>query len=39
VGDLPKRARAYLERLEELVGAPASWVSVGPERDQIVELR
>jgi adenylosuccinate synthase len=39
VGDLPKRARAYLERLEELVGAPASWVSVGPEREQIVDLR
>jgi adenylosuccinate synthase len=39
IDDLPKRARAYLERLEELVGVPASWVSVGPEREQIVDLR
>jgi adenylosuccinate synthase len=39
VDDLPKRARAYLDRLQELVGAPASWVSVGPEREQIVDLR
>jgi len=36
--DLPKEARAFLERLEELVRTPATWASVGPERDQIVEL-
>ncbi|MGD8861696.1 MAG: adenylosuccinate synthase [Myxococcales bacterium] len=30
---LPKQARAYLERIAELVGTPIRWVSVGPERD------
>ncbi|MDQ3662081.1 MAG: adenylosuccinate synthase [Actinomycetota bacterium] len=38
VSALPKQARAFLERLEELVRTPATWASVGPERDQIVEL-
>jgi adenylosuccinate synthase len=36
--DLPKEARAYLELIESLVGTRVSWVSVGPERDQIVAL-
>lgn len=36
--DLPKEARAYLETMEDLVGAPVSWASVGPGRDQIVEV-
>jgi adenylosuccinate synthase len=30
--DLPKEARAYIERVEQLAGAPVSVVSVGPER-------
>jgi adenylosuccinate synthase len=30
--DLPKAARAYVERVEQLAGAPVSIVSVGPER-------
>ena len=34
--DLPARARAYVERLEELAGVPISHVSVGPERDQMI---
>ncbi len=34
--DLPKKAQAYLERIEELTGAPMKFVSVGPERDQII---
>ncbi len=29
---LPARARAYLDRIAELVGAPISLISVGPER-------
>jgi adenylosuccinate synthase len=33
---LPAAARAYVERLEELAGAPISHVSVGPERDQMI---
>jgi adenylosuccinate synthase len=32
--DLPKQARAYVGRLEELVGVPVSVVSVGPAREQ-----
>ena len=32
--DLPKEARAYVHRMEELVGVPVSVVSVGPAREQ-----
>ncbi len=32
--DLPKQARDYVRRMEELVGVPASVVSVGPAREQ-----
>lgn len=35
-GALPRQARAYLERIEELVGAGVSIVSVGPERAETV---
>jgi adenylosuccinate synthase len=38
VKDLPKEARAYLETIESLVGTRVSWASVGPGRDQIVEM-
>jgi adenylosuccinate synthase len=34
VADLPSAARAYLDRLAELVGVPISVVSVGPGREQ-----
>ena len=37
--DLPKEARAYLEAIEQLVGTPISWASVGPSRDQIVSMQ
>ncbi|GAB4560662.1 MAG: adenylosuccinate synthase [Anaerolineae bacterium] len=37
--ELPKAARAYLHRISELAGAPIEFVSVGPERDQLVVLR
>jgi adenylosuccinate synthase len=36
--DLPPRARAYLDRIEALVGAPIEFVSVGTRRDQIIGL-
>jgi adenylosuccinate synthase len=36
--DLPNAARAYLRRMEELAGAPIRFVSVGPERSQMVVL-
>ncbi|MEX0710340.1 MAG: adenylosuccinate synthase [Chloroflexota bacterium] len=34
--DLPPPARAYVERLEALAGAPIGLISVGPERDQMI---
>jgi adenylosuccinate synthase len=37
--DLPANARAYVTRLEELVGVPVEKVSVGPERDEIADRR
>jgi len=36
--DLPKAARAYLHRISELAGVPIEFVSVGPERDQLLSL-
>jgi adenylosuccinate synthase len=38
LADLPAEARAYLDRLEELSGAPIRYVSVGTRRDQIIEV-
>lgn len=38
VEDLPKEARGFLEGIESLIGAPISWASVGPRRDQIVKM-
>jgi adenylosuccinate synthase len=35
-GDLPEAARTCLRRIEELAGAPIRFVSVGPERSQMV---
>ena len=31
-------ARAYLDRIEELTGAPVQWVSVGTRRRQIIPV-
>jgi adenylosuccinate synthase len=36
--DLPDAARAYVARISALAGVPVRLVSVGPEREQIVEL-
>jgi adenylosuccinate synthase len=35
---LPKEARAYISRLEELAGVPIKQVSIGAERNQILTL-
>lgn len=35
---LPGAARAYILRIEELCGIPVRLISVGPERDQVVEI-
>ena len=37
MADLPPLARAYLARMEERVGVPITYVSVGTRRDQIIE--
>ncbi len=34
--DLPEAARAYVRRIEEAVGCPISYVSVGAERESII---
>ena len=38
LADLPRQARAYLDRLQELSGAPIRYVSVGTRRDQIIDV-
>lgn len=37
--DLPANARAYLKRIEELVGVPIDIVSTGPDRNETIVLR
>jgi adenylosuccinate synthase len=34
--DLPAAARAYVERVEALVGVPVELISVGPNRDETI---
>lgn len=36
--DLPAAARAYLDRLAELLGCPVEYVSVGPDRAQTIRV-
>jgi adenylosuccinate synthase len=36
---LPKAARDYLRRIEELCGVPIALISTGPERDETIVLR
>ncbi len=36
-GDLPRQARQYVSRLEELAGCPVNLICIGPERDQTIE--
>jgi adenylosuccinate synthase len=38
MADLPSAARAYIEYIQEHSGVPIGWVSVGPERSQMLEL-
>jgi adenylosuccinate synthase len=38
LADLPRAARNYIRRIEELSGLPVTLVSVGPERNQIIRL-
>lgn len=36
--DLPWQAQAYLRRIETLAGAPIRYISVGPEREQLIVI-
>ena len=36
---LPPNARAYIRRIEELVGVPIDMVSTGPDREETIVLR
>jgi len=37
--ELPKKAKDYLKKLEEVSGCPIVLISVGPRRDQTIQLR
>ncbi|KQW76384.1 adenylosuccinate synthase [Methylibium sp. Root1272] len=37
--DLPLNARCYLERVQEIIGAPIDMVSTGPDREHTILLR
>ena len=34
--DLPEAARNYVSMIEEAIGCPIRWISVGPERESII---
>lgn len=36
--DLPKEARRYVEHIQDVAGVAVGWVSVGPERSQLIEV-
>lgn len=38
VDDLPARARGYVDRIADFIGAPVSIVSVGPDRAQTIQM-
>jgi adenylosuccinate synthase len=39
LAELPATARAYIRRIEELVGVPVDMVSTGPDREETIVLR
>ncbi|CAN5405365.1 adenylosuccinate synthase [soil metagenome] len=39
LADLPANARAYIKRIEQLVGIPIDMVSTGPDREETIVLR
>jgi len=39
MADLPLQARAYLDRIQDLIRVPISYVSVGTRRDQIIGVK
>lgn len=39
MGELPAAARSYLQKLEQVTGCPVVLVSVGPRRDQTIQVK
>ena len=39
VEDLPEKAAAYIRKLEEVAGCPVILISVGPRRDQTIQVK
>ena len=39
IEDLPSGARHYVDRLQELIGAPIDIISTGPQRDETITIR
>ncbi len=39
LADLPRNAQAYVQALEDMIGAPVAAVGTGPRRDQTLQLR
>ena len=37
--ELPEQVKSYLKKIEEVTGCPVALVSVGPRRDQTIQLR
>jgi adenylosuccinate synthase len=37
--ELPENARRYVEHIEQAVGVPVGWISVGPERSQLIHRK
>jgi adenylosuccinate synthase len=35
--DLPEKAKAYIARIEEVLGVPVTWVGTGPRRENMLE--
>ena len=34
--DLPKNAKDYIKRIEDLAKVPITWIGTGPERESII---
>jgi len=39
IEDLPKEAVQYINRVQELIGAPIDLISTGPQRDEVISIR
>ena len=36
--DLPRQAQEYVDRVEQAIGCPITYISVGPERDSVIRV-